>query len=167
MTDAELDADDDADADLGPSLAFPPLYVLRTAVRCPECGNALHVYALGCTAFRDAGDSSPVEEFHFLRMVSSVPEEITALLKKKCPSFFLGPAAPGRRGYLMNHCGCGATLDDDFTHGDVGAAFFPDTPEGFEQLMLFTLPINQEIPVYCTYMLGGGEYLSFAQAEAW
>ena len=67
----------------------------------------------------------------------------------------------------MNHCGCGAKLDDEFLHGDVGAAFCPDTPEGYGQLMLFRLQITQDIPVECSYALGGGEYLSFATAGAW
>ena len=35
-------------------MAFPPLYVLRAAARCPDCGEALYVYTLGCAAFRDA-----------------------------------------------------------------------------------------------------------------
>ena len=46
----------DEDEELGPSLAIPPLYVLRTAARCPECGKAKHVYTLGCAAFHDAED---------------------------------------------------------------------------------------------------------------
>ena len=31
----------------------------------------------------------------------------------------------------MNHCKCGARLDDDYVSGDVGAAFWPDTPDGY------------------------------------
>lgn len=45
MSDLTDEQDDD---EIGPSLAIPPLYVLRATERCPECGRALHVYALGC-----------------------------------------------------------------------------------------------------------------------
>ena len=49
----ELDDDYEEEAP-GPSLAFPPLYVLRTVARCPKCGASMHVYALGCAAFHQA-----------------------------------------------------------------------------------------------------------------
>jgi hypothetical protein len=168
MTDAELEEYlDDEKEGLGPSLALPPLYVLRTAVRCPKCGKAQHVYALGCTAFHDAEDRDPIEQFHFLSFVHSIPTGIAAMLRATCPSYFLDRESAAERPYLMNHCGCGAKLDDDLLHGDVGAPFWPDTPEGYGQLMLFRLLITQAIPVECSYTLGGGEYLSFGLAEAW
>ena len=67
----------------------------------------------------------------------------------------------------MNHCGCGARLDDKFLYADVGAAFCRSTPDGYGQIMLFRLPIREPIPLECSYSLGGGEYLNFATAEAW
>ena len=67
----------------------------------------------------------------------------------------------------MNHCRCGAQLDDDFVCGDVGAAFWPDTPDGFATFRLFRLPGAEAIPVDCSYTIDGGEYLNVAQAEAW
>jgi len=51
--------------------------------------------------------------------------------------------------------------------GDVGAAFWPDTPDGFATFRLFRLPGAEAIPVDCSYTIGGGEYLNVAQAEAW
>ena len=168
MTEAEVEEDEFLDdEDLGASIAFPPLYVLRAAARCPECREALYVYSLGCAAFRDADEGHTLEQFHFLRLVSSVPEQVTALLKKKCPSYFLDKEEYSEQRYLMNHCNCGAQLDDDVTHGDIGAAFVPATPEGLGHITLFRLPIDDEIPIECSYILGGGEYLNVAQAEAW
>ena len=165
MIDAANDDDDDEEP-LGPSLALPPLYLLRAANRCPECGEALHVYTLGCAAFHDAEDREPLEQFHFLRAIRSVPEQMLNLLKARCPSFYLDHADDGEPSYLMNHCRCGAKLDDDQVHGDVGVAFWPDTLSGFARLRLFRLPIAEAIPVECSYILGGGEYLSFDNAEA-
>ena len=169
MTDTELDIDEDErEEDLGPSLAFPPLYVLRTAERCPECGLAQHVYALGCTAFRFAEEGGePVDLFHFLRVIRSVPKEVTTLLKRKCPRYFLDKDEVSGETYFMNHCRCGARLDDHFVHSGRGAAFMPDTPEGYEHITLFRLPIGEPIEIECCFTLGGGEYLNVAQAEAW
>jgi hypothetical protein len=160
MTDTMLD-DDEYEEELGPSLAFPPHYVLRTAARCPECAEAMHVYMLGCSKFHDAEDRFPIEDFHFLRLIRSVPEPVLELLKARCPSFFLDEEEAHERRYLMNHCQCGTRLDDDYLHGDVGAAFWPGTSEGYGRFKLFFLPIDEPIPVECSTMLGGGEYLDF------
>jgi hypothetical protein len=90
------------------------------------------------------------------------------LLKDRCPSYFFDWEEEGEaRRYLMNHCRCGHKLDDDYLHGDVGAAFWPDTPEGYGNFKLFRLPIAEAIPVECSTILGGGEYLDFDHAELW
>lgn len=167
MTDTMLDDEDYEEEELGPSLAMPPLYVLRTVARCPECGQAQHVYTLGCPAFQDANfhGAEPIEDFHFLRRIESVPTTVIALLKARCPGYYLDQTKPDETPYLMNHCPCGAKLDDNFVCGDVGAAFWPDTPEGYGDFKLFRLPIDEPIPIECSYMLGGGEYLDFARVE--
>jgi hypothetical protein len=167
MTGVEAEYEADVEQALGPSLAIPPIYVLRAAVRCPECGEAIHVYTLGCTAFHDAEERYPIEDFHFLRLIRSVPEGVLKLLKAKCPGYFLDREGGSDSRYLMNHCRCGARLDDDFVHGDVGAAFWPDTPEGFRRLKLSRLPVDDEIPVECSYFLGAGEYLNFGASGSW
>ena len=168
MTDATpIDDEFDEEQELGPSHALPPLYVLRTAAYCPECGQAQHVYTLGCAAFHDAEDSRPVDDFHFLRRIESIPQPILALLKTKLPSYYPDQTEEGEPLYLMNHCRCGAKLDDDYVHGDVGAAFWPDTPEGYGKFKLFRLPIVEAVPVESSIMLGGGEYLDTEHAELW
>jgi hypothetical protein len=119
-------------------------------------------------AFHAAEDLRPVDDFHFLRRTSSVPGTVLTLLKARCPSFYLDREETGdTRPYLMNHCRCGAKLDDDCVNGDIGAAFWPDTDEGYRQFKLFRLPIAESIPVETSTMLGGGEELNFDDAEAW
>ena len=168
MTDVEAQYDEDTQEALGPSLALPPLYVLRAAERCPKCGTALHVYTLGCTSFHDADDSRPVDIFHFLRHIESVPPDVLTLLKAKCPTYYLDQEEANGTSYLMNHCRCcGARLDDDFLHGDVGAAFFPDTPDGYRAFKLFTLPVDEPVPIVTSYCVGGGEYLDFDEVKPW
>ena len=167
MTETMLDDEDYEEEELGPSLAFPPLYVLRTAARCPECGQAQHVYTLGCAAFHDADDSQPVEAFHFLALIRRLPDAVLNILKDRCPGYYLDREGPEEVPYLMNHCDCGARLDDDFLHGDVGAAFWPDTPAGYGTFKLFLLPSDEAIPVESSYMLGGGEYMDFNNARPW
>lgn len=168
MTEAANNDDDYEEEDYGPSLAYPPLYVLRTADYCPECEQALRVYMLGCASFHDAEDLRPIDDFHFLRLIRSVPDSVITLLKRNCPGYYLDQEEEGDdRPYLMNHCRCGAKLDDDYLQGDVGAAFWPDTPEGFAAFRLFRLPIAEPIAIECAYTIGGGEYLSIDKAEAW
>lgn len=163
MTDAAVDEAYDEDEELGPSLAMPPLYVVRSACYCPECGQATFVFMLGCAAYHDAEDLRPVEDFHFLRRVASVPRTVRRVLKGKCPSFTLDKTRPGETPYLMNHCRCGAKLDDRFVCGDVGAAFWPDTPAGYRDFKLHRLRIDEPIPIQCSYMLGFGDYLDFGK----
>ncbi len=163
MSEAEEDYDEQEAP--RPSLAIPPLYVLRVADHCPVCGAAQHVYTLGCAAYQDAdfGSDDPIEEFHFLRQIESVPSLVLRVLKHKCPSFYLDRAKPKETPYLMNHCRCGAKLDEDWVSGDVGAAFMPDTPDGYKGFKLHRLSIDEPIPVESSYALGGGEYLDFSQ----
>jgi hypothetical protein len=72
---------------------------------------------------------------------------VTRLLKTRCPGFYLNSEDGGYpKPYLMNHCQCGAKLDDDFLHGDVGAAFFPDVPEGYRNIKPFLLPFDEPGP---------------------
>jgi hypothetical protein len=162
------DLDDEEEAyETGPSLAMPPLYVLRTPYYCPECNESLHVYTLGCAAYHDREDSRPLEDFHFLRMIQSLPDSVLALLKPKCPGYFYDRDATYPHPYLMNHCPCGARLDDDFVAGDVGAAFWPSTPDGYRTIRPFLLPVDEPIPIVTSYMLGGGEYLDLYHAPPW
>jgi hypothetical protein len=167
MTDAAEDDDEYEDELPALSLAMPPLYVLRAVTRCPLCGKAVHVYTLGCVAYRDAEDRRPVEDFHLLSRIESVPDPVLTLLRFKCPSYYPDRQEGEHQPYLMNHCRCGIQLDDDYLHGDVGAAFCPDTPEGYERFKLFRLPIAEPIPVESSFSLGGDEYLDFAKAEVW
>ncbi len=167
MTETMQGDDDYEEEALGPSLAMPPLYMLRTVARCPECGRAQHVYMLGCVAFHDAEDLRPIEDFHFLRLIHSVPEPVLSLLKDRCPGYYFDHTEEAEPPYLMNHCQCGARLDDDYLNGDIGAAFMPGTPEGYEDFELFLLPIDEAVPVECSCMLGGGEYLAFDHVKPW
>jgi hypothetical protein len=167
MTEKTPDNDDYEEEELGPSLAIPPLYLLRAASHCPGCGKVIPVYTLGCAAFQDAQEGGPADIFHFLRLIRSVPEPVLDLLKAKCPSFYLDQEDGDEPPYLMNHCGCGAKLDDDCLHGDFGAAFVPDTEEGYEDFKVFLLPIEEDIPVECSFSVGGGEYLDTEHAAPW
>ncbi len=167
MTETMLEDEGYEQERVGPSTAFPPLYVLRTADDCPECGQPQHVYTLGCAAFCDADWDAEVEDFFFLRVIRSLPEDVLKLVKARCPSYFLDSEEGWDKPYLINHCRCGAKLDDFFLHGDVGAAFMPDTPDGYGNITLFLLPIDEAIPVESSYTLGGGEYLDFDNTRPW
>ena len=167
---SDLDEEEDAYDDEGvldASLAIPPVYVLRTVERCPECAQPLHVYALGCAAFHDAEELSPTEVFHFLHHIRMLPDHVIAVLKAKCRGYRFDAPDQEDDAYLINHCPCGARLDDEFLHGDVGAAFWPDTPAGFEQLDLFRLPIEAAFAIDSSFTIGGGEYLDEAAVSPW
>ena len=164
MTHPIPEDDYDEDDPLGPSFALPPLYVLRTGERCPKCRTLTPVFALGCAAFHDAEDGMTIERFHILRRIEQAPESVLDLLKAHCPGYFMDRARSTDRPYLMNHCRCGARLDDRYLHGDVGAAFWPQTPEGYGDIALFLLPVEAPIPIACSWSLGGGEYLETGRA---
>ena len=156
--------DDYQEQEPGPSLAIPPLYLLSAAARCPECGQALQVCTLGCAAFHDTEDLRRLNAFHFLLSIRSVPEPVLGLLQAKWSGYYLDQTEPQETPYLTNHCPCGNRLDDDYLHGDFGATLMPVTPEGYKHVGLFRLPVEEAIPVECTYVLGGGEYLDIEHA---
>jgi hypothetical protein len=141
--------------------------VLRTPERCPECRRLIPVYTLGCSGFRDAEESYTIKEFHSLNFVRTVPQVLTDLLRDKLPSYFLDQQDAAEPPYLMNHCSCGAKLTDELLHGEVGGAFSPSTPDGYNKITFFRLSITESIPVTSSYNLGPVECLNFAKAEAW
>jgi hypothetical protein len=163
--DFDWDDDDDEDEESEPQMAYPPLYVLRTVASCPQCRTFMHVFMLGCSAFCDAGWDDEVEDFFFLQDIESLPKPMLKLLTKHCPGYFLDREEPSGTPYLMNHCRCGAKLDTDYLHGDVGAAFWPDTPDGYGHFEMFLLPIDDPIPVECCMASGGGDYLDCDNAK--
>lgn len=148
------------------SLAIPPIYVLRVAKSCSNCGARRDVYALGCAAFQDAEGGFSIEVFHFLSHVRKLPDPVLRLLKG-CAGYFPDHAAEGEPPYLMNHCRCSARFDDDELHGHVGAAFRPGTPGGYRRIKPFQLLILKPIPIECSYATGGGDYLGLEKAALW
>ena len=111
---------DNYEEEPGPSLAIPPLYLLLAVARCPKCGQTQYVSTLGCAAFHDAEELGPADIFHFLHFIHSLPEPVLNLLKAKRPGYYLDQEEGHEFPYLMNHCDCGAKLDDDSLHGDFG-----------------------------------------------
>jgi hypothetical protein len=99
--------------------------------------------------------------------VTSTPAALTTLLTEKCPTFFLDeedlPCAP----YLMNHCGCGARIDDHYLRWDVRAPFSPVPTAEYAHMTLFRLPITEPVPVRCSYSVGGGHYLPVCKVHEW
>src|SRR5262249_37721608 len=89
--------DDGEEPEIYPTLALPPIYLLRTAGRCPECGRAMHVHTLGCHAWRPHDDPRPIEVFHFLHQIERVPEEVIAMLKAKCPGYTFDTTREGEK----------------------------------------------------------------------
>jgi hypothetical protein len=157
----------DHDAAAESSLAVPPLYVLRAAERCPKCRQALHVFALGCDAFVDAEEHEAIEAFHLLTFVRHLPDRLLRILATKCTGYYFDHSDSQEAPYLMNHCRCGAQLDDATLHWDVGGAFCPDTPEGYDTIKLSRLPIDTPIAIECSYTIGGGQYLDTEAVKPW
>ena len=87
MKDRKIDYDGNAPHSTYPkSWAYPPLYLLRSADHCPECGQATFVYMLGCAAFHDAEDGEPIEDFHFLRGSAACPGVCSACSNANAPA---------------------------------------------------------------------------------
>jgi hypothetical protein len=164
----EVEEPHDKEDAFGSTLAVPPLYVLRTIERCPRCGMAQNVYAFGGNGFYEAEDGFPTPVFRILCFVRSVPDQVLDLLKAHCPSLYLDHAEDREPPYLMNHCGCGTRLDDDYLHGKSGAAFWPRTLAGYGHIKPILLPIRGAIALECSYSGAGGcHYLDVRRAETW
>ena len=118
------------------SKAIPPLYLLRAGERCPSCGEATNVYTLAASGLYDALDADTFADFIVITSVEYLPPRLLKLFQDRCPDWYFdreGSGAP----YLMNHCrACSGKLSDHYIHGDVGAAFFPTSPEECRNILL-------------------------------
>lgn len=162
----EDDADAEDEWEVQPSRAIPPVYLLRCPERCPECGTVFHVYALAAAAFYDGYDDDTFADFTLLTHIRSLPASVTDLLKRHCPSFRFGSQEGMEVQEMLNHCACGAMLNDHDTQGDVGAAFFPISTFEARNIKLYRLPIDEPFPLECSWSIGIGDVLGSDQAEA-
>lgn len=54
----------------------------------------------------------PIEQFHFLRVIRSVPEDVLRMLRDRYPGYYLDRSLPEETPYLMDHCQCGYGFED-------------------------------------------------------
>lgn len=152
------------------SWAKPPLCVVKSSQCCPECGTAAPVYTLACPALYDPGERHTFEKFMVITHVTYIPNDILTLLEERCPTWRFDTEGPIEPSYLMNHCRCGAKLDDGCLHGDYGGAFLPQSWREARKIRLLSLPSaggREKIPLVCEWVLGLGRFLDFGQAEPW
>jgi hypothetical protein len=135
MTEFALEDEYDDDDEPGPTLARPPVSVLRTATYCPECGRTTRVYGLGCAGYKHADFDKVVNDFFFLHHVESLPDDLILILRTICP------------GYRLD--------------GEVGAPFFPAIPDEFKHIKIIRrIPLEGDFPIKSSCTVGGGEYLT-------
>jgi hypothetical protein len=59
----------------------------------------------------------------------------------------------------MNHCPCGAKLTDDRLHREIGAAFYPTSPEACGGIVVRRLLVHDNILITCSWNVGLGDML--------
>jgi hypothetical protein len=67
----------------------------------------------------------------------------------------------------MNHCRCGAKLEDDSLHLVPGAAFTPQSKSERRIPQLFILPFEQELPITASYTQGSQRLVTGLKPRPW
>jgi Domain of unknown function (DUF5710) len=123
---------DDPELAFGQSLESP-LCVLEATTVCWQCGAVTPVIAIG--GYLPPEDYDPEEgQFVVLCQVRHLPAKVAAHLATRYPSYRLDRSSTVSCSYFMNHCDCGACLEDFDLHLEPGTVFFPVTQEEAAQV---------------------------------
>ena len=115
------------------------------------CGEKSAVYCLAASGFSE--DDWEINEFCHFSNISSLPEALSAILKKRAPRFYLDYTRQRGSCYFMNHCRCRTKLMDFYLHNEPEGAFYPISEQQAKQITLSKLDISLNLEISASVVL--------------
>lgn len=93
-------------------------------------------------------------EFYVLSNIGTLPDKLLAIIQEYCPGYRYTHSRTAMTSYFRNHClRCDAPLGDFYMHDEPGAAFFPETEEECQRLVLVELPLKKPCAIAASYSI--------------
>ncbi|MCZ6690352.1 MAG: hypothetical protein O7H41_12170 [Planctomycetota bacterium] len=133
----------------------PPVYLVHSSMTCWKCGAPQVVVAIAAHNVEGLEDTVSV-----FSEVTSLPKELLAHMRKRCPTYRLRYSRTAEMRYFANTCGsCAALFGDFYLHSEPGGAFFPDSEEAAARMSVEVLPVRGEIRIAGWLGTGLGEII--------
>lgn len=113
-----------------------PLFVVEAKTTCKICQERIPVLALATELLDHNGEPYICT---FLQ-VEEVPADVASLLESAYPFFKKDFSIAAESRCLLNHCPCGAVLDDWDLHEEPGGSFYPISIEEAMATVLRCIP---------------------------
>lgn len=122
----------------------PPVYLASSHTNCWKCSQNTRVF---CLAHKDS-DSGIIT---FVSSLADIPEELSAILKEKAPTYYMDYTRWSENHYYVNHCECGAKLGDFFLHNEPDGPFFIMSEAELDQVAMSDLNLKEAIKIKSGY----------------
>jgi len=142
-------------------ILHPPVYILVSEHECWPCHKITPVITLATARAQEEDrpgarlndlDDDGGAGFYVLSNVGTLPDRLLAILQEYCQGYRYARSEAGDTSYFMNHClRCDTPLDDRDLHDEPGSAFFPETAEDCDRLVLVELPLTKPCVLASSY----------------
>jgi hypothetical protein len=141
----------------------PPIYLVAGETTCWRCGAAMPVIAILCENV-ESSDEGP----YILSNTAELPQNLTAFIQRRCPTYRLTYSKTVGGKYYANNCPkCGVISGDFYLHSEPGAPFFPTDADEAASLTIETIPIEHKCFARTGCGYGTGELiLQYAKRNA-
>jgi hypothetical protein len=123
-----------------------PVFMITSETFCDHCGGIAPVIALAASGVERHETGTRIDRFVVACWITWLSPSLVAALAERASSFFLDWTSSGSC-YYLNHCSCGAGLDDFDLHEEPDGAFFPMEAEACGGMRLITLPAMADLTV--------------------
>ena len=101
------------------------LLLLAAQQACWQCEQTTMVYCLATRKLKDESQARTKTGFFTLHHLRALPPALNALLLEKSITYSFDHSAKRKENYWLNHCQCGAKIEDMLLHQRRGNAFSP------------------------------------------
>ena len=122
-----------------------PLFVAEAKTICWSCGEKIPVVALATEMLDENGEPYICT----LLEVEEIPSDLILLFRTHYQHFRKCFSQAGV--CIMNHCRCGASLEDWYLHNEPGGSFFPLSPEEAMTILLRRIPGSGDLIFKAAY----------------
>jgi hypothetical protein len=137
------------------------LFVAESRTTCLSCKDETPVIALTVEMLDETGEPY----LTLLTAIEELPSDLSSLLARRYPFFTKGYSQFEERECVMNHCRCGARLEDFVLQSEPGECFFPMSPEEGMRVLLRPMPVAGGVVLRAGYAVSTENFIGLYAAR--